>query len=157
MSDKVVKQTLRETENLESTDLNELVNHELLVLVNVLLHCSYQYVLLRSVSESLAMQGCSWIMEKKDKKCRDFAVEILNWIQENNGYLELADISKPTFDESKLNGEFFFTRLDEVEKWIEQKVDDIKGKIHHSDYEKKTEVILMLEDLLSHILSRGYL
>ena len=140
----------------ESMDLNKLVNYELLVLVNVLLHSSYQFVLLRSVGDSLVMQGSSWIMEKKDDKCRDSAVKIMNWIQENNGYLELADISKPTFDESKLNGEFFFTRLDEVEKWIEQKVDDIKGKIHHSDYEKKSEVILMLEDLLSHILSRGY-
>ena len=141
----------------ESMDLNKLVNYELLVLVNVLLHCSYQFVLLRSVGDSLVMQGSSWIMEKKDDKCRDSAVKIMNWIQENNGYLELADISKPTFDESKLNGEFFFSRLDEVEKWIGQKVDDIKGKIHHFDYEKKTEVILMLEDLLSHILSRGYL
>ena len=153
MSDNIVKQTLEETE----MDLNQLVNYELLVLVNVLLHSSYQFVLLRSVSDCLAMQGSSWMTEKKDDKCRDSAVKIMNWIQENNGYLELADIAKPTFDETKLNGEFFFTRLDEVEKWIEQKVDDIKGKIHHSDYEKKTEVILMLEDLLSHILSRGYL
>ena len=153
MSDKVVKQTLGETENLESTDLNELVNHELLVLVNVLLHCSYQFVLLRSVSESLAMQGCSWIMEKKDKKCRDFAAEILNWIQENNGYLELADISKPKFNESTLDVVVIFARWDEVEKWIEEKVVDIKRKIHHTDYKKKTEVTMMLEGLLSDVLS----
>ena len=153
MSDKVVKQTLGETEKLESTDLNELVNHELLVLVNVLLHSSYQFVLLRSVSESLAMQGSSWIMEKKDKKCRDFAVEILNWIQENNGYLELADISKPKFHESTLDVVLIFGRWDEVEKWIKEKVVDIKEKIHHTDYEKKTEMIMMLERLLSNILS----
>ena len=153
MSDKVVKQTLRETENLESTDLNELVNHELLVLVNVLLHCSYQFVLLRTVSESLAMQGCSWIMEKKDKKCRDFAAEILSWIQENKGYLELADISKPKFNESTLDVVVIFARWDEVEKWIEEKAVDIKGKIHQAHYEKETEVIMMLEKLLSNVLS----
>ena len=149
----VEKQTLGET---ESMDLDELVNHELLVLVNVLLHCSYQFVLLRSVSESLAMQGSSWITEKKDNKCRDSAVKILNWIQEKNGYLEFADISKPTFDDSKLDGEFVFARWDEVEKWIEEQVVYIKGKIRHSHYEKKTEVIMMLESLLSHILHRGY-
>ena len=153
MSDKVVKQTLGGTEKRESTDLNELVNHELLVLVNVVLHCSYQFVLLRSVSESLAMQGCSWIMEKKDKKCRDFAAEILNWIQENNGYLELADISKPKFNESTLDVVVIFARWDEVEKGIEEKVVDIKGKIHHTNYEKETEVIMMLEKLLSNVLS----
>ena len=149
----VLKQTLGESETPESMDLNELVNHELLVLVNVLLHSSYQFVLLRSVSESLAMQGSSWVTEKKDNKCRDSAVKILNWIQENNGYLELADISKPTFDDSKLDGEFFFARWDEVEKWIEEKVVDIKRKIHHTDYEKKTEVTMMLEGLLSDVLS----
>ena len=151
MSDNIVKQTLAlgETE----MDLNDLVNYELLVLVNVLLHSSYQFVLLRSVGESLTMKGCSWIMEKKDNKCRDSAVRILNWIQENNGYLELADISKPTFDDSKLDGEFFFARWDEVEKWIEEQVVHIKGKIRHSHYEKKTEVIMMLERLLSNVLS----
>ena len=135
-------------------DPNVLVNYELLVLVNVLLHASYQFVLLRSVSESLAMQGSSWMTEKKDKKCRDSAVKILIWIQENNGYLELADISKPTFDKATaLNGEFIFVRWDEVEKWIEEKVEEIKGKIQDTDYEEKTEVILMLERSLSHILS----
>ena len=98
------------------------------------------------------MEGCSWIMEKKDNKCRDSAVKIMNWIHENDGYLEFADISKPTFDDSKLDGEFFFARWDEVEKWIEQKFVEIKEKIQH--YEKKTEVIMMLESVLSHILYR---
>ena len=148
----VVKQNL-ETEMAQSMELNELVNYELLVLVNVFLHSSYQFVLLRSVSDSLAMQGSSWITEKKDNKCRDAAVKILNWIQENNGYLELADISKPTFDEAALNGEFIFARWNEVEKWIEDQVVYIKGKIRHSHYEKKTEVIMMLERLLSQVLS----
>ena len=149
----VVKQTLGESEAPESMELNELVNHELLVLVNILLHCSYQFVLLRSVGDRLAMHGSSWIMEKKDNKCRDSAVKILNWIQENNGYLELADISKPTFIEAELDGEYIFARWDEVEKWIEDQVVYIKGKIRHSHYEKKTEVIMMLEKLLSKVLS----
>ena len=148
----VVKQNL-ETEMAQSMELNELVNYELLVLVNVFLHSSYQFVLLRSVSDSLAMQGSSWITEKKDNKCRDAAVKILNWIQENNGYLELADISKPTFHESTLDVILIFARWDEVEKWIEEKVDDIKEKIYHSDYEKKTEVTMMLKRLLSCVLS----
>ena len=148
----VVKQNL-ETEMAQSMELNELVNYELLVLVNVFLHSSYQFVLLRSVSDSLAMQGSSWITEKKDNKCRDAAVKILNWIQENNGYLELADISKPTFIEAELDGEYIFARWDEVEKWIEDQVVYIKGKIRHSHYEKKTEVIMMLERLLSQVLT----
>ena len=153
MSDIVVKQTIGETEKSEPTDLNELVNFELLVLVNCLLHCSYQFVLLRSVSESLAMQGSSWITKRKDKKCRDFAVKILKWIQENDGYLELADISKPKFKESTLDVVLIFARWDEVEKWIEEKVVDTKRKIHHTDYEKKTEVTMMLESYLFDVLS----
>ena len=150
MSDRVVKQTLGET---EKRDLNELVNYELLVLVNVLLHASYQFVLLRSLTESLAMQGSSWITKKKDNKCRDFSVKILNWIQENDGYLELADISKPKFSESTLDVILIFARWDEVEKWIEEKVVDTKRKLHNTEYEKKNEVILMLERLLSNVLS----
>ena len=150
MSDRVVKQTLGET---EKRDLNKLVNYELLVLVNVLLHASYQFVLLRSLTESLAMQGSSWITKKKDKKCRDFSVKILNWIQENDGYLELADISKPKFSESTLDVVLIFARWDEVEKWIEEKVVDTKRKLHNTEYEKKNEVILMLERLLSNVLS----
>ena len=150
MSDRVVKQTLGET---EKRDLNELVNYELLVLVNVLLHASYQFVLLRSLTESLAMQGSSWITKKKDNKCRDFSVKILNWIQEHDGYLELADISKPKFSESTLDVVLIFARWDEVEKWIEEKVVDTKRKLHNTEYEKKNEVILMLERLLSNVLS----
>ena len=146
----IVKQNLgEETE----TDLNELVNYELLVLVNVLLHSSYQFVLLRSVSDCLAMDGISWMTEKMDGKCRDSAVKIMNWIHQNNGYLELADITKPTFNESQLDGEFFFARWIDVEKWIEEQVVYAKWKIHQSHYEKKTEVIMMIERLLSHILS----
>ena len=146
----IVKQNLgEETE----TDLNELVNYELLVLVNVLLHSSYQFVLLRSVSDCLAMDGISWMTEKMDEKCRDSAVKIMNWIHQNNGYLELADIKKPTFNESQLDGEFFFARWNAVEKWIEEQVVYAKWKIHQSHYEKKTEVIMMIERLLSHILS----
>ena len=152
----VVKQTLGETGMSNSMEMDELVNYELLVLVNVLLHSSYQFFLLRSIGDSLVMQSSTWIMEKKDNKCRECAVKIMNWIIENNGYLELADISKPTFNESKLDGEFFFTRLAEVDKWIEQNFFDIKEKIHRSDYEKKNEVILMLEGSLSHVLTRGY-
>ena len=152
MSDEVVKPTqLGETG--KSTDLNEQVNFELLVLVNILLHASYQFLLLRSVSESLAVQGSSWMTEKKDDKCRESAVKILSWIQENNGYLELADITKPKFNESTLDVVIIFARWDEVEKWIEEKVEEIKGKIQDTDYEKNTEVILMLERSLSHILS----
>ena len=153
MSDRVVKQTLGETEKRESTGLNPLVNYELLVLVNVLLHSSYQFVLPRSLTESLTMQGCSLITKKKDNKCRDFSVKILNWIQENGGYLELADISKPKFSESTLNVVIIFARWDEVEEWIEEKVVDTKRKIQNTDYEHKNEVIMMLERLLSNVLS----
>ena len=149
----VEKQTLGETGMSNSMEMDELVNYELLVLVNVLLHSSYQFVLLRSLGDSLAMQGLSWIMEKQDNTCRDCAVKIMNWIHQNNGYLELADITKPTFNESQLDGEFFFARWIDVEKWIEEQVVYAKWKIHHSHYEKKTEVIMMIERLLSHILS----
>ena len=152
----VVKQTLGETGMSNSMEMDELVNYELLVLVNVLLHSSYQFFLLRSIGDSLVMQSSTWIMEKQDNTCRDCAVKIMNWITENNGYLELADISKPAFNESKLDGEFFFTRLAEVDKWIERNFFDIKEKIHRSDYEKKNEVILMLEGSMSHVLTRGY-
>ena len=123
MPDNVVKQNLE----ADMADPNELVNYEL-VLVNILLHAFYQFVLLRSVSESLALQGSSWMTENKDDKCRDSAVKTLSWIQQNNGYLELADISKPTFYQDTLDGEFIFARWDEVEEWVEDKACPYQGE-----------------------------
>ena len=123
MPDNVVKQNLE----ADMADPNELVNYEL-VLVNILLHAFYQFVLLRSVSESLALQGSSWMTENKDDKCRDSAVKTLSWIQQNTGYLELADISEPTFYQDTLDREFIFARWDEVEEWVEDKACPYQGE-----------------------------
>ena len=136
--------------------LNEMVNYELLTLVNVLLHSSYQFILLRTISMTLNMEGCSWITEKKDDKCRDAALKILNWIQDNNGYLDLADISKPNFDEiDEFDAEFIFKRWDMVEQWIKSNVENIREKIQRSEYERKSEVIILLELILTNVMSNS--
>ena len=136
--------------------LNEMVNYELLTLVNVLLHSSYQFILLRTISMTLNMEGCSWITEKKDDKCRDAALKILNWIQDNNGYLDLADISKPNFDEiDEFDAEFIFKRWDMVEQWIKSNVENIGEKIQRSEYERKSEVIILLELILTNVMSNS--
>ena len=143
----VVKQTLGEAETSAKMDLNEDVNQELLYLVDVLLHASYQFAFLTSVGERLPTYANSW---ERDIRCRESAVKIMNWIQENNGYLELADISKPRFNDSKLDEKFFFARWAKVEKSIDERFVAIKRKINH--YEKKTELKSLLKTLRMYIL-----
>ena len=133
--------------------LNEMINFELLRLVNVLLHSSYHFIFLRTVCNDLNMNGMSWFSEKKDNKCRDSAVKILNWIQENGGYIEFADIAQPKFDESKLDGEFVFARFNDIEKWVKDNITSIQEKIQDSEYKKKSEVLMLLELALSNIMS----
>ena len=105
---------------------------------------------------ALNMEGCSWITENKDDKCRDAALKILNWIQDNNGYLELADISKPNFDEiDEFDAEFIFKRWEMVEQWIKSNVENIGEKIQRSEYERKSEVIILLELILTNVMSNS--
>ena len=148
----VKKQTLGENEE----EMNKIVNKELLSLVNVLLHASYQFLLLSSLSKSLKMSGSSWTTMKKDNKCRDGAVIILDWINANSGYVELADISRPRFEE--INSEFVLRRWDEVENWIKRNIDETREKINETDYdyEKKTDIGQVLNNILTSIMSRFY-
>ena len=149
----VRKQTLGEIEKKE--EMNENVNKELLILVNVLLHASYQFIFLSVLSKSFRMPGTSWITLKKDGKCRDGAVDILHWIKENRGYVELADISKPKFEESEINSEFVLRRWDEVEKWIKTNIDDVREKVKETNYDdkKKTEIRQVLSNISTSIMS----
>ena len=133
--------------------LNEKTNHSLLTLVNALLHSSYQFILLRAISVNLNMNGCTWIAEKKEVKFRDSAVEILNWIQENGGYIDFADISAPKFDESGLDGEFVFARWGEVDRWIKASINIIQDEIETGQDKKKTEAVELLENILSRLTS----
>ena len=59
-------------------------------------------------------------------------MKIINWIHKNEGWLELQLQAG-------------------VEIYIEEQFINAKEKIGHSNYEKKTEVIMMLERLLNDI------
>lgn len=152
----VKKQTLGENEKEE--EMNKIVNKELLSLVNVLLHASYQFIFLSSLSKTLKMPGTPWTTMKKDDKCRDGAVIILDWVKANSGYIELADISRPRFEESEINSEFVFRRWDEVEKWIKRNIEETREKIKETDYdyEKNTDIGQVLNNILTSIMSRFY-
>ena len=156
MSEGLEKQTV-DVEGIiaEKKQLNGKINQDLLTLVNVILHASYQFLLLSVVSKELKMPRTDWIIMKKNEKCSDSVVEILSWISDNGGSLELADIVKPRFDESKLNGEFVFQRWDEIEKWIESKIEEIIENVEESDYENKDGIFGMLQMVLYNIKSNS--
>ena len=129
------------------------MNHELLVLVNVLLvnvlRAYYKFVWHWVSGMGIERKK---MIDKKKEKCQDSAVKIINWIHKNNGYLELTDIRKPKFDEAHLDGELKLKlKWAEVGIYIEDQFAYAKEKIRHSHYEKKTEVIMMLERLLNDI------
>ena len=122
-------------------------NYELLELVNVLLAASYQFLFLNSVSKNLTMAASNWYARKNDEKCRDSAVMILSWLKENGGYIQLADISQPKYEESDMAEEFVLKRWDEVAKWVESKIEKIKIKLEDNYCRDKGEIMDMLNSV----------
>ena len=122
-------------------------NYEFLELVNVLLAASYQFLFLNSVSKNLKMSATNWFARKNDDKCRDSAVRILSWLKVNGGYIQLADISKPRYDESGLTEEFVLKRWEEVENWVQSKIEKIKTKLEENSCKDKEEIINMLNSV----------
>ena len=129
-------------------------NYELLELVNVLLVASYQFLFLNSVSKNLTMAATNWSARKNDEKCRDSAVMILSWLSHNGGDIQLADISQPRYEESDLAAEFVLKRWDEVEKWVQSKVEKIKTKLEEDYCRDKGEIINMLNSVSACLTSK---
>ena len=129
-------------------------NYELLELVNVLLVASYQFLFLNSVSKNLTMAATNWSARKNDEKCRDSAVMILSWLTDNGGDIQLADISQPRYEESDLAAEFVLKRWDEVEKWVQSKVEKIKTKLEEDYCRDKGEIINMLNSVSACLTSK---
>ena len=131
----------------------ENIKYDLLTLVNTLMHSSYQFILLTSVSRKLKLKGFAWATRKKVKKYTDSVLMVLDWINENGGFLELADVAVPRFEPSKLTPLFVVTRWDEVEAWVKGNIESILDKVEKSYYLNKTELISMLNSILNQILS----
>ena len=131
----------------------ENINYDLLTLVNMLMHSSYQFILLTSVSRKLKLNGFAWASRKKVKKYTDSVMMILDWINENGGSLSLADVAVPRFEPSELTPLFVVTRWDEVEVWVKGNIEKILAKVEKSDSHNKMELIRMLNSILDQILS----
>ena len=131
----------------------ENINYDLLTLVNMLMHSSYQFILLASISRKLKLRGFAWATRKKVKKYTDSVMMILDWINENGGSLELADVAVPRFEPSELTPLFVFTRWDEVEAWVKGNIEKIIAKVEKSDSHNKVELIRMLNSIMDQILS----
>ena len=128
------------------------MNNDLLTLVNMLLHSSYQFVFLTSISRKLKMHGFAWATMLKEKKCKDSVLIILDFINEN-GTLELVEIAEPRFISSELTAEFVVTRWEEVENWLKTKIDNVCKKLANSNMKNKLQTIQMLDLILNNILS----
>ena len=131
----------------------ENINYDLLTLVNMLMHSSYQFILLTSVSRKLKLKGFAWAARKKVKKYTDSAMMILDWINENGGSLDLADIAVPRFEPSEMTPLFVVTRWDQVEAWVKGNIENILAKVEESDSQNKMELMRMLNSILHQILS----
>ena len=129
-------------------------NYELLELVNVLLVASYQFLFLNSVSKNLTMAATNWYARKNDEKCRDSAVMILSWIKETGGYIQLADLAQPRYEESDLAAEFVMQRWDEVEKWVQSKIEQIKSKLEENFCQDREEIINILNSVSACLTSK---
>ena len=131
----------------------ENINYDLLTLVNMLMHSSYQFILLASISRKLKLKGFAWATRKKVKKYTDSVMMILDWINENGGSLELADVAVPRFEPSELTPLFVVTRWDEVEAWVKGDIEKIIAKVEKSDYHNKMELVRMLNSIMDQISS----
>ena len=131
----------------------ENLNYDLLTLVNMLMHSSYQFILLTSISRKLKLKGFAWATRKKVQKYTDSVLMILDWINDNGDSLELADVAVPRFEPSDLTQLFVVTRWDEVEAWVKGTIEKIRAKVDQSDSHNKLELITMLNSVLDQILS----
>ena len=129
------------------------INLDLLTLVNMLLHSSYQFFFLSSISRKLNLTGFAWATMLKENKCKDSALVLLDWINNHEGTLQLAEVAEPRFVPSDLSPEFVVTRWDEVEKWLKIKIDNIRDKVLGSDIQDKLLTIQMLDLIMDNILS----
>ena len=136
-----------------SDKTQENINYDLLTLVNMLLHSSYQFILLASISRKLKLTGFTWATRKKVKKYTDSVMMILDWINDDGGSLELADIAVPRFEPSELTPLFVVTRWDDVEAWVKGDIKKILAKVEKSDSHNKMELMSMLNSILDQILS----
>ena len=125
-------------------EIEEERNIELLELVNVLLAASYEFLMLNLVSKYLNMPATNWYARRTDEKCRDAALMILSWLEVNGEYIQLADISKPTYDEPDLTEEFVIRRWEEVENSIYSYIEKINTKLEENYCKNKGEIIDML-------------
>ena len=111
-----------------SRKLSDETRLELLTLANMLLHSSYWFLCLSSCSTKLNLPGFAWATKEKEAKCKDAALMIFNMLNEKELSVDLADIAKPRFDESEISSEFILARWNDVDDWLEKKIQDIKKK-----------------------------
>ena len=119
--------------------LDDKLRIELLTLANMFFHGSYWFLTLSSLATRLRLQGFAWALKEKELKCKENALTIMNWIGERAGSLDFADIAKPKYRESEVSQEFIVKRWNDIEDWIENKINILKDA-----YEGNT----VLEDLL---------
>ena len=136
-------------------DLDKDINYDLLTLVNMLLHGSYQFMFLSALSKKFDLDGFVWATKEKDKKCKDSVSLILDLITENGGFIEFAEVAEPKFAISELNPEFIVTRWDEVESWLKVKIEQILKKVGISNYQKfqKNDILDILDSILNNLFS----
>ena len=101
---------------------------DLLTLANMLLHASYWFLSLSSCSTKLNLPGFAWATKEKEAKCKDAALMIFNMLREKDLTVELADVAKPRFEESDITSEFILGKWNDLDDWLEKKIEDIKKK-----------------------------
>ena len=101
---------------------------DLLTLANMLLHASYWFLSLSSCSTKLNLPGFAWATKEKEAKCKDAALMIFNMLREKDLTVELADVAKPRFEESDITSEFILSKWNDLDDWLEKKIEDIKKK-----------------------------
>ena len=150
---------MSDTENVSTVNhstqtyknINDETRIELLTLANMFLHSSYWFLALSSSATRLNMSGFAWALKEKEKKCTEAVLMFFNSVNERGGSVEFADIAKPQYRDSAISTEFIAQRWNDVEDWLQKKIESIIAKLEKSEQTKP--LITFLESLITKLKS----
>ena len=126
-------------------ELDEKSRLDFLTLGNMFLHASYWYLALSVNARAINFPGFAWTLVENEKKCRDAALLIMNFVKDHGGKLEFADVARPKYDDSDISPEFICRRWDDIEDWLKNKITEMTNV-----YQTKSQSVQnLLSDLLS--------
>ena len=114
------------TQTGEAGSLDDKTRIELLTLGNMFLHSSYWFLTLAFNASGLNLPGFAWACKGKEAQCKEAALMIMEFVNDDGSAVEFADIAKPRYDQEDVSAEFISNKWSEIDDWLENKIKRMK-------------------------------